>query len=123
MQLLYLKSLVIKYSKKFNMGQYNPFFIPNMDKNCKLQELTNGVKVIYVLACDKDYPAKTFESKGKSYVERSYSIQYTNNMSDHIMRAYSQLKNSTMLELALWKHMQLLNKIKQLQNNLNNLNK
>ena len=105
------------------MGQYNPFFIPNMDKNCKLQELPNGVKVIYVLACDKDYPAKTFESKGKSYVERSYSIQYTNNMSDHIMRAYSQLKNSTMLELALWKHMQLLNKIKQLQNNLNNLNK
>ena len=103
------------------MGQCNPFFILNLDKNCRLEELTNGVKVIYVLACDKDYPAKTFESKGKSYVERSYSIQYTNNMSDHIMRAYIQLKNSTMLELALYKHMLLLNKIKQLQNNLNTL--
>ena len=36
MQLLYLKSLVIKYSKKLNMGQYNPFFIPNMDKSRRL---------------------------------------------------------------------------------------
>ena len=103
------------------MGQNNPFFIPNLDKNCRLEELTNGVKIIYILACDKNYPAKTFESKGKSYVERSYSIQYTNNMSDHIMRAYIHLKNSTMLELALWKHQQLIIKIKQLQNNLNML--
>lgn len=99
----------------------NPFFIPNGDKNCRLEELSDGVKVIYVLSCNKDYPAKTFNSKGKNYVERSYSIRYTNNMSDHIMRAYVQLKNSTMLELALWKHQQLMLKIQKLQTNLNNL--
>jgi hypothetical protein len=98
------------------MGQYNPFFIPNLDKNCRLEELPEGIKVIYVLSCEKDYPAKTFISKGKNYVQRSYSIRYTNNMS-----AYIQLKNSTMLELALWKHQQILIKIKQLQNNLNML--
>ena len=99
----------------------NPFFIPNGDKNCRLEELSDGVRVIYVLSCEKDYPSKTFTSKGKNYIERSYSIRYTNNMSDHIMRAYIQLKNSTMLELALYKHMLLTNKIKQLQNNLNTL--
>ena len=103
------------------MSQCNPFFIPNLDKNCRLEELPEGIKVIYVLSCEKDYPAKTFISKGKNYVQRSYSIRYTNNMSDHIMRAYIQLKNSTMLELALWKHQQILIKIKQLQNNLNTL--
>ena len=99
----------------------NPFFIPNGDKNCRLEELSDGVKVIYVLSCDKDYPSKTFTSKGKNYVERSYSIRYTNNMSDHILRAYIQLKNSTMLELALWKHQKLMLKIQKLQTNLNNL--
>lgn len=109
-----------KHIKK-NMGNYNPFFVPNLDKNFKLEELPEGIKCLYVLACDKNYPAKTFESKGKSYVQRSYSIRYTNNMSDHILRAYIQLKNSTMLELALWKHQQILLKIKQLQNNLNTL--
>jgi hypothetical protein len=103
------------------MSQYNPFFIPNGDKNCRLVELPEGLKVVYVLSCEKDYPQKTFTSKGKNYVERSYSIRYTNNMSDHIMRAYMQLKNSTMLELAVWKQQQLTLKIKQLQYNLNSL--
>lgn len=99
----------------------NPFFIPNGDKNCRLEELPNGIKVIYVLSCDKDYPAKTFESKGKWYVERTMTILYTAYMSDKIIRVYQQLKNSTMLELALYKYQKLQLKIKQLQNNLNNL--
>ena len=42
-------------------------------------------------------------------------------MSTHIMQSYLYLKNITMLELALWKHEQLLIKIEKLQNNLNNL--
>ena len=109
-----------KHIKK-NMGNYNPFFIPNMDKNCRLEELPDGIKLIYVLSCDKDYPHVSFVSKGKSYVERVREIKYTNNMSNHIMKAYLHVKNMTMLELALYKHQKLLNKIKQLQTNLNSL--
>ena len=74
------------------MSQNNPFFIPNMDKNCRLEELPNGIKLIYVLSCDKDYPHVNFTSKGKSYVERVREIKYTNNMSNHIMKAYLHVK-------------------------------
>ena len=103
------------------MKQNNPFFIPNMDKNCRLEELPHGIKLIYVLSCDKDYPYISFTSKGKNYIERAREIKYTNNMSDHIMKAYLHVKNMTMLELALYKHQKLLNKIKKLQTNLNSL--
>ena len=99
----------------------NPFFIPNQDKNCKLEELPNGIRLIYILSCEKNYPLKSFESKGKWYVQRHINIVYGCNMSNKILLAYKQIKNSTMLELALWKQQQLMIKIQKLQNNLNNL--
>ena len=73
------------------------------------------------MSCDKDYPHYSFISKGKHYVERVREIKYTNNMSNHIMNAYLNVKNTTMLELSLFKHQKLINKIKILQNNLNSL--
>lgn len=100
------------------MSQNSPFFIPNLDKNFTLEEKYNGLEARYVLACDHDYPYKTFTTK-KSYVSRSAFIPYQNNMSDKIMRVYLHLKNSTMLELALWKHQQITQKIIKLQANLN----
>jgi hypothetical protein len=103
------------------MKNCNPYFIPNLDKNCRLEELPDGLRVVYVLSCGKDFPHSTFKSKGKNYVERHLDLKYANNMSNYIMKAYLQLKNSTMLELALWKHQQLTDKIIKLQQNLNHL--
>ena len=103
------------------MSQNNPFFIPNLDKNFKLEEFPEGIMLKYILSCDKDFPKYSFVSKGKHYVERKYFISYKNNMSVHIFKGYNYLKNSTMLELALHKHELILTKIKQLQNNLNNV--
>lgn len=99
----------------------NPFFIPNGDRNCKLEEQPHGLTMSYVLPCDKNYPNKTFQSKNRWYVRRKHYIPYDSFMSDKIMRTYMFLKNSTMLELNLWNYQMLTNKIIKLQNNLNNL--
>ena len=99
----------------------NPYLIPNDDKNCRLEEIPNGIKLIYVLSCDKNYPHKSFCSKGKWYVKRDVSVLYCSNMGEKLRTMYYNIKYNTMLELALYKHSQILNKIQQLQSNLNNL--
>lgn len=92
----------------------NPYFLPNDDKNCRLEELPNGLRVVYILSCPETYPKRTFKSKNKWYVKRYIDILYTNNMSNVIFQAYLHLKRDTMLELALYKKQLIEQKIIQL---------
>lgn len=96
--------------------QNNPFFIPNEGRNFKVKELPYGVNCQYTLSCSKDFPKKTFVSKSnKAYYITSIEIRYTDNMSNHIYRAYKKLKYDMMLELALYKRKELNDKITSIQ--------
>ncbi len=92
----------------------NPYFLPNDDKNCRLKELPDGLRIIYILSCPETYPKRSFKSKNKWYVKRYYDLKYTNNMSNVISQAYLYLKRDTMLELALYKKQLIEQKIIQL---------
>ena len=92
----------------------NPYFLPNDDKNCRLEELPFGLRLVYILSCPPEYPRRSFKSKNKWYVKRYVDIPYTNCMSDVIFQAYLHIKRNTMLELALYKKQLLEQKIIQL---------
>lgn len=92
----------------------NPYFLPNDDKNCRLEELPFGLRVVYILSCPPEYLGRSFKSKGKWYVKRYIDIPYTNCMSNAIFQAYLHLKRDTMLELALYKKYLIEQKIMQL---------
>jgi hypothetical protein len=92
----------------------NPYKLPNDDKNCRLEEFPQGLRLHYVLSCTPDHPYKTFQSKGKWYVDRFVDIHYQNNMSNVILHAYYYLKRKTMLELRLFKKQKLDAEIDQL---------
>jgi hypothetical protein len=100
---------------------YNLFNVPNLDKNVKLEELPNGIRLVYVLSCDKNYPKRVFYSKGKWYTKSYIDVNYSNKMGDQLNKAYLIIKNTVMLELALFKRQEILNKITILQNNLSNI--
>lgn len=97
------------------MNNYCPFFIPNLGKNTKIEEVTNGVKLSYILSCDKEFPKKTFTNKNKTYYKNEVIIVYQNNMSDAICKEYYKLKNKMMLELNEFKIKKLQLKRVQLQ--------
>ena len=92
----------------------NPYFLPNDDKNCRLEELPFGLRLVYILSCPETYPKRSFISKNKWYVKRYIDIPYTNCMSNAILQAYLYLKRDTMLELALYKKQLIEQKIIQL---------
>ena len=93
----------------------SPFFIPNINRNVKIEEIETGIRLNYTLSCPKDFPNKTgITKKNKSYYRKSVEIQYQNNMSHHIYISYLKLKNQTMLDLAKFKEESIKNKVKYL---------
>jgi hypothetical protein len=79
------------------------FIIPNEKKNVKLEELENGLRMYYTLACPKDFPNITFISKNKAWYQKTMVIPYGPNMSKRIDYAYNKLKTIVMCDLALHK--------------------
>ena len=92
----------------------SPFFVPNIGRNVKISEELNGIKISYTLACDGDFPNKTFINKNKAYIVKEKVVIYQSNMSNAIYHAYLELKNKTMIELNTYK----LNKLQEKQLNL-----
>ena len=86
------------------MKNQNFLNIPNLDKNVKVQEASDGsgLWMCYTLPCPKDYPYRDFESKGKWYARRSILVYYAPDMTRKLNFAYHKLKSSLMLDLAQW---------------------
>lgn len=80
-----------------------PFFIPNLGKNCWLEEKSKGLRLFYVLACPKDYPLKSFTKHNVNYAKVSIFIPYQPNMSSIILRRYYYLKEALMLDIRKYK--------------------
>lgn len=81
----------------------NIFNPTNLNKNVKLTEEINGIRMSYTLSCPKEFPAVTFISRNKAYYTRTLLVPYDLHMSKRLEFAYNYLKTNTMLELALYK--------------------
>ena len=90
----------------------SPSFIPNINRNVKIEEIETGIRLNYTLSCPKDFPNKTgITKKNKAYYRTSVDIKYQNHMSNEIYTAYVRLKNKTMLELAKFKELKAIEKV------------
>ena len=103
------------------MSNKHPFNVPNLDKNVKLEEKSNGILVIYSLPCEKDFkgPGKfeksIFISKNRTYYQVGLFVPYQYNMSSALTEAYYKLKHKVMLDLAYYKKKKLDRKIAKLE--------
>ena len=91
------------------------FDVTNLDKNVRLEELENGLRMYYTLPCPKNFPNLSFISKNKAYYQTTMIITYDRNMSKRLNHAYNKLKAYTMLELNRFKLLELTNKVNKLE--------
>ena len=103
------------------MKNKHPFNVPNLNKNLKLEEKSNGILAIYSLPCEKDFkgPGKfensTFRLKNRTYYQVGLFVPYQNNMSSALTHAYYKLKRKVMLDLAYYRKKKLDEKIAKLE--------
>ena len=94
----------------------NIFQVTNLDRNVHLIEEEKGLTMSYTLACHKDFPNKTKQSRknNTAYYTKRVFIPYQNNMGFEINCQYFRIKNEVMLELNEFKIKQLQTKQEQL---------